>query len=56
MPYKSAKQERWAHTESGMKKMGKPVVKEFDQASKGLTLPEEKKPTLNRYTQAMKGY
>ncbi len=39
MLYLSAKQERWAHTESA-KKAGFPT-KEFDQASKGMKLPEK---------------
>ena len=38
MPYKSAKQERWAHTASA-KKAGFPTA-EFDAASKGKKLPE----------------
>ena len=38
MPYKSAKQERWAHTEAA-KKAGFPTA-EFDAASKGKKLPE----------------
>ena len=39
MPYKSAKQERWAHTEAA-KKAGFPTA-EFDKASKGMHLPEK---------------
>jgi hypothetical protein len=38
MPYKSAKQEKWAHTASA-KKAGFPTA-EFDVASKGKHLPE----------------
>lgn len=42
MPYKSAKQERFFHTKTAAAKGIKPsTVKEFDQASKGLDLPEE---------------
>ena len=47
MPYKSLKQEKWAHTPSGLAKLGKAKVAEFDQASKGLALPKKaKKPDL----------
>ena len=31
MPYRSAKQRRYFHTKSGMKKVGKKVVEEFDE-------------------------
>jgi hypothetical protein len=41
VPYASAKQRRWAHTESAKKK-GFPT-KEFDKASKGKSLPETSK-------------
>jgi hypothetical protein len=41
VPYKSAKQERWAHTPSA-KKAGFPTA-EFDAASKGMKLPEHAK-------------
>lgn len=43
MPYESRKQERFAHTESGLKAFGKKTVQEFDKASKGMKLPETKK-------------
>lgn len=58
MPYKSARQERWAHTETGRKKMGKKNVDEFDQASKGMKLPEVApmpQPKSNRFTDHLKG-
>jgi hypothetical protein len=42
MPYASKKQERFAHTEAGMKKMGAATVAEFDKASKGKKLPARK--------------
>lgn len=57
MPFKSMKQERWAHTDAGKKKMGKKVVNEFDSASKDMKLPEAApmpKPK-QRFTQTMKG-
>ena len=44
MPYKSKKQERWAHTEAGMEALGKKTVAEFDKASKGKKLPEKANP------------
>lgn len=41
MPYVSKAQERFFHTKEGMKKVGgSKVVEEFDEASKGVTLPE----------------
>jgi hypothetical protein len=42
MSYKSKAQERWAHTPSGEKALGKSGVKEWDAASKGTELPERK--------------
>jgi len=44
MPFKSQAQERWAHTEAGKKALGKKVLNEFDQASKGMKLPERLRP------------
>ncbi len=41
MPYTSKKQEKFAHTATGMKKFGPTAVKEFDSASKGKKLPEK---------------
>lgn len=44
MPYKSKAQERWAHTPAGIKALGgKAKVTEWDQASKGIKLPERAK-------------
>ncbi len=43
MPYKSDAQRKWAHTKTGMKKLGKKTVKEFDEASRGKKLPERVK-------------
>ena len=41
MPYKSKAQEAWAHTSEGMRKLGGPAkVKEWDTASKGVSLPD----------------
>lgn len=43
MPYKSIQQERWAHTPEGRKALGgASKVKEWDQASKGLKLPQRR--------------
>lgn len=54
--YKSAKQERFFHTKTGMAKLGKKTVDEFDQASKGAKLPETAPPPKsNRFTDMMKG-
>jgi len=43
LPYSSDKQRKWAHTKTGMKKLGKKTVKEFDEASRGINLPEKAK-------------
>ena len=44
MPYKSAKQRAFFHTETARKKGISPaVVNEFDQASKGVKLPKRAK-------------
>lgn len=40
MPYKSKKQEGWAHTPAGEKALGHKTVEESDQASKGKDLPD----------------
>lgn len=45
MPYDSNAQRRWAHTPTGTKALGgKAKVHEWDQASKGMHLPERVKP------------
>ncbi len=47
MPYKSKKQQAWAHTEAGTKALGgKGKVAEWDRATAGKKLPEKapKKP------------
>ena len=44
MPYKSDLQRKWAHTQAGLKALGGPSkVKEWDSASKGISLPERAK-------------
>lgn len=41
MPYKSQAQERWAHTDTGIKALGgKAKVAEWDAATKGAKLPK----------------
>lgn len=48
MPYKSLKQERYFHAAEERGEISPKVVKEFDQASKGLKLPERvKKKSLH---------
>jgi hypothetical protein len=43
MPFKSSAQRNWAHTPSGLKALGgKAKVHEWDEASKGMQLPEYK--------------
>lgn len=43
MPYRSLAQMRFAHTERGKKALGgEGAVREWDDASKGLKLPEKK--------------
>lgn len=45
MPYISNAQRRWAHTTIGMKALGgASKVKEWDEASKGMKLPEKVNP------------
>ena len=41
MPAKSLAQLRWVNSSSGRKALGSSGVKEWDQASKGLKLPEK---------------
>jgi hypothetical protein len=42
MPFKSKLQERWAHTAEGTKALGGPTkVKEWDEATKGKSIPEK---------------
>jgi hypothetical protein len=50
MPYKSAAQRRFAHTSRGKKAFGPSTVAEFDEASRGLHLPERsaKRPSVKR--------
>jgi hypothetical protein len=52
MPYKSLKQERFFHTDTAKKAGITPdEVDEFDQASKGMKLPEaipEEKPATSK--------
>lgn len=43
MPWISDAQRKWAHTKTGMKKLGKKVVEEYDEKSKGKRLPEKVK-------------
>lgn len=42
MPAKSKAQLRWVNSPSGQKALGASGVKEWDEASKGLKLPERK--------------
>ena len=41
IPFKSKAQERWGNSPSGKAALGKAGVKEWDQASKGLKLPNK---------------
>lgn len=43
MPYKSEKQRRFFNSPTGMAKLGAEKVHEFNEASKGMKLPESKK-------------
>lgn len=40
MPWKSDKQRRWGNSPAGHKALGDKAVAEFNQASKGMHLPE----------------
>lgn len=44
MPWITKKQTRWGNSPSGKEAMGTAKVAEFNAASKGLKLPESKKP------------
>ncbi len=49
MPYKSAAQERFFHTDTARKKgISLKTVKEFDTASKEVDLPDKVKPKVKR--------
>lgn len=48
MPYVSDKQRKWAHTKTGIKKLGKKIVEEYDKASKGKELPEKSKRKVGK--------
>jgi hypothetical protein len=52
MPYESKAQERWAHTPSGEKALGKSGVEEWDAASKGKQLPERKMKKSKKHKMA----
>lgn len=41
MPFKSKAQERWGNSLAGRKALGAAGVQEWNQASKGLPLPEK---------------
>jgi hypothetical protein len=62
MPYKSDAQRRWAHTDIGTKALGgKEKVKEWDDASKGMKMPERvpmmsKHPMKHGYAKNGKHY
>lgn len=53
VPYKSAKQRRWAHTATGEEALGGPAkVAEWDKASKGMKLPESAKSVRRKVKRA----
>jgi len=53
MPYKSDAQRKFFHTDTAKKKgITSAVVKEFDQASKGMKLPEK---VTTKHGYSMKG-
>jgi len=61
MPYSSDRQRRFFNSPTGKAKLGQEKVNEFNQASKGMKLPEkapgapkEPRPKL-RYTDQLKG-
>lgn len=54
MPFKSQKQERWAHTKTGIAKLGKKTVNEFDKASEGIELPKHKDPKPEPFNPVLK--
>jgi len=54
MPYKSKKQMAWAHSDEGMKALGKKKVSEYDKESKGKKLPTRVKKSNALKTAIMK--
>ena len=63
MPYKSDKQRRFFNSPTGKAKLGAEKVAEYNEASKGMKLPEAKEPKhvekmpglpKTRYTHIMK--
>lgn len=54
MPFKSDKQRRFFNSPTGKAKLGQEKVKEFNEASKELKLPEVAKPKSSRFTDLMK--
>jgi len=54
MPFKSNKQRKFFNVPANKEKIGPKVVDEFNQASKGMKLPEVKPPTT-KHGFAMKG-
>ena len=42
-PLASEQQRKWGNSPSGRKKLGKEKVKEYNEKSKGKTLPKKKK-------------
>lgn len=61
MPYKSDRQRKFFNSPTGKSKLGQEKVNEFNQASKGMKLPDHavgspKEPRpKSRYTDMMKG-
>ena len=51
MPWKSSAQRGWGHTPEGIKALGgKKKVEEWDNASKGMSLPEQVQKTPRHTT------
>jgi hypothetical protein len=50
MPFKSKAQMRWGNSSSGVKALGKKGVKEWDQATKGKSLPQKVKKKKPKYS------
>jgi hypothetical protein len=48
MPYQSDAQRRFFNSPTGLAKIGAAKVHEFNEASKGMELPERKKPSKSK--------
>lgn len=53
MPWKSEQQRKWGNSPAGVKALGKSTVSEFNKASKGMDMPENKGGNMPMKTKEM---